>query len=444
MESGILADVIWCNSMTGTYWIGMNVQGHEGCSPACVVNLETKTAEINWRCTGLITPTPTPETTATPIPSNADLSDATNKFTLDFYSQIKGNPGNLFFSGFSMAEAFGILYEGAKGNTAKEIENVFGFDPNAAKRHDAFKSLNARLVPKNGSYQLNVANALWMQKDFAILPDYKQAAIDYYSSEANNLDFKADAEGSRNTINKWVESKTNEKIKDLLPEGSIHPSTRLVITNAIYFKGAWVEEFDKKLTEDGDFKLDATQTRVVSMMHKTDIFKYMENEKLQMLDMDYKGEDLSMLILLPKGNGISELEKELNPANLAAWKTSLASKDVIVTLPKFKFTKNYNLKGQLKAMGIREAFSETADLSGIDGQKDLFVSDAFHKAFVEVNEEGTEAAAATGIIVGMTSVEMPVRIPDFTADHPFIFLIQDNSNGAILFMGRVSNPLLTE
>ncbi|HLC48008.1 MAG TPA: serpin family protein [Candidatus Norongarragalinales archaeon] len=373
------------------------------------------------------------------------MAEANNKFAFDFFAKARETEaGNIFFSPFSMSEAFGILYEGAKGNTARELEAVFGFEPSETVRLGDFKKLNARLNSGSDAYKLSVANSLWIERTYGVYDNYEALARDFYGSEINDADFIRDPEGSRTTINKWVEGKTNNKIIDLLPKGSVSALTRLVIANAIYFKGTWVKEFNKENTREEEFRQGDGKTVKAQMMYRTDkdaVFRYMENEKLQALEMPYKGNDISMLVLLPQNDDIDGLERGLAAKDLEEWRKDMRSQRVDVIFPKFKFTQKYELNDHLKAMGVRDAFTAgKADLTGIEPKRELYVTGAYHKAFVEVNEEGTEAAAATGIVVGITAA-MPPRIPEFRADHPFIFIIQETATGNILFMGKVVDPM---
>lgn len=427
---------------------GMLLFGCASQPPATSSPTPTNTPSITAVPTVTPNPTSTPAPTAIPsvsiTPSDLAMAAANNKFAFDFYSQIKDKEkGNLFFSPFSMSEAFGILSEGAKGNTLSELRAVFGFDPDAAIRQAGFKGINSRLNSPSGAYALSVANSLWIENTYKVLDSYKATARDFYGSEISNIDFAGNPEGSRTTINKWVEGKTNNKILDLLPEGSIDSSTALVIANAIYFKGTWVKEFDKKLTTEEEFGVDNQTTVKAPFMYRTDkdaVYNYMENGRIQMLEMPYKGNSLSMLVILPQNDDIAGLEKGLTAKDVAEWKEVLGKQRVDVIIPKFKFTAPYDLKDYLIDMGLKDAFNPgLADLSGIGGKRDLFVSDAYHKAFVDVNEEGTEAAAATGIVVAKSS--MPIRIPEFKANHPFLFIIQETATGNILFMGKVVDPV---
>jgi serpin B len=254
------------------------------------------------------------------------------------------------------------------------------------------------------------------------------------------VNFVKAAEQARQTINQWVERQTNGKIKDLISRGLLDSMTRLVLTNAIYFKGNWASQFKEDRTREGPFDLLDGSKVQVPMMNQTEQFGYAETDTLQVLELPYVGEELSMVILLPKRtDGIGELERELAGESLSKWLGAVRRQEVIVSMPKFKLTSKFSLGQVLRSMGMTAAFSEQADFSGMTGGRDLFISAVVHQAYVDVNEEGTEAAAATGVTMRVTSVG-PVRTPVFRADHPFIFLIRDTTSDSILFLGRVMNP----
>lgn len=368
----------------------------------------------------------------------AKRADDVNRFTFEIYSVINKESNNVFFSPYSISSAFSMLYEGAQGTTRDELQAVFHYAKDDAERRSIAKSALSELNKPNGNYKLSSANALWVQKDYPILKSYYKILRENYSAKSINLDFVEKTEHSRIIINKWVESKTNKKITNLFPPNSITEDTKAVLTNAVYFKGDWKTQFDKKLTQDNDFKLTAQKAIKTPMMRITKYFDYIENDELQILKMPYKGDNLSMLVLLPK-NDLPSLEKELTAEKLNEWKGKLARNEVSVQFPKFTMNTDYDLITSLSSMGITSVFSDKkADLSGITGDKDLYVNAAIHKAFVDVHEEGTEAAAATGIGAVPTSIPPPPKT--FNADHPFIFLIQDDRTGMILFMGKVTDP----
>ncbi len=369
--------------------------------------------------------------------------DANNQFAFDLYSKYKSNDDNIFFSPYSISTALAMTYEGARGKTAEEMQSVFHFPQDDNIRRPAFARLYNEINKGDKKYTLSTANALWAQNDYPFLGEYFDTIGKYYGGKVTNLDFKTDTENSRVTINNWVEEQTNNKIKDLIPSGAITPDTRLVLTNAIYFKGDWVLQFDKKNTREEDFRKGPTDTVKAQMMRLTGEnvkFNYTETDSLQVLELPYAGNDLSMLVLLPKGDNMTGLESSISAEKLAEWKAGFKEQRVDVYMPKFKFETKYIMAKDLKEMGMPTAFSDYADFSGMTGQKDLRIDQVIHQAFVEVNEEGTEAAAATAVVmVEITSVGGGPRIPVFRADHPFIFIIQEKNTGSILFMGRISD-----
>jgi serpin B len=380
---------------------------------------------------------PTTDDTGVTPEGVAELVKANNQFGLDIYSKVSQEPGNVFISPWSLSSALSMTYEGARGKTADEMKKVMHL-PDAEVRHSSFAKLFNDINKKDKEYQLYTANALWAQKDYPFLPEYLNLVEKYYAGKATNVDFAGNTEQARLTINKWVEDYTNNKIKDLFAPNSLTPLTRLVLTNAIYFKGNWEKQFDKGATHDADFRINAEKNVQVPMMsmHEED-FNYFEDDKLQILEMPYEGEELSMMVLLPKNDDLKTVESIITPDSLELWRSSLRQESMDVYMPKFTFETKYILNDVLKAMGMPLAFSETADFSGMNGKKELFIGIVVHQAFVEVNEEGTEAAAATG--AGMTLSAMPVT-KTFRADHPFVFLIQERNTGNILFLGRVVDP----
>ena len=371
-----------------------------------------------------------------------EIIEANNRFAINLYSQYKSEEGNIFFSPFSISTAMAMVYEGAEGKTAKEIKSVFGFPKYDNSRRNQYSNLLSEINKKDKEYALKTANALWAEQDFQFLDEYLTTVEKYYAGKTTNLDFKNEPDSSRLIINNWVKDKTNNKIKDLFPEGSIHPLTRLVLTNAIYFKAEWLKQFDADKTRDMNFRVNPDKSIKVPMMQRTDrksIFDYTQNEDLQILEMPYAGEDLSMLILLPLDDDIEALENSFTIEKLTEWKKSLRKRRVNIYIPKFKFETKYFMKNTLSNLGMPTAFTNSADFSGMTGTKDLKIDKVIHQAFIEVNEEGTEAAAATGVsIIRKTSIPPPT--PIFKADHPFIFIIQQIKTGNILFMGRVNNP----
>jgi serpin B len=368
-----------------------------------------------------------------------------NEFALDVYAQLRGEEGNLFFSPYSISTALAMTYAGARGQTADEMAKTLHFTLDQEHLHPAMGALIRELNDpgKPSGYQLSVANALWGQKGQPFRKDFLDLTRTDYGAGLHEVDFARATEAARKTINTWVEQQTRDKIKELLKPGILDPDTRLVLTNAIYFKGDWVYQFDKKRTHQADFHVTEKQTVQVPLMSMTNEkgeFKYLKGDDFQALELPYAGKHLAMVLFLPdKLDGLAEFEKGLTAAKLDGWIGQLKpTKEVFVALPKFKMTKEFSLKDMLTKMGMRQAFDpDKADFSGIDGSRDLYISAVIHKAFVDVNEEGTEAAAATAVVIKPTAVRLT---PRFQADHPFLFLIRDNRSGSILFLGRVADP----
>ena len=381
---------------------------------------------------------------------NGSTAEGNNRFAFDLYRQLASSPDspgrNIFFSPYSISSALAITYEGARGTTADEIRSVLHFPADVTLMREGFAATDALLNHGSENYTLRTANALWAEETYQFLPEYVGTAAQWYGANVTNLDFRNNPEGSRATINRWVEEQTEEKIRDLLPAGSIDPLTRLVITNAIYFKGTWAEQFDPNETRDAEFRVGPNEIVQVRMMQRTDedaVFRYTETDALQALELPYAhgdGTGLSMLVLLPKGDNLTAVEERLDAGMVAGLRDSLESQRVKVYFPKFTLETEYSLPRELAAMGMPTAFTGDADLSGMDGTRDRFVSDVVHKAFVDVNEEGTEAAAATGVVVNLVSMPLEDTTPVFRADHPFVFMIVEEDSGTVLFMGRVADP----
>ena len=367
-----------------------------------------------------------------------DVVSANNNFAFELYAKYKSDEGNIFFSPYSISTALAMTYEGARGKTAEEMRNVLHFPADELSRRAAYAKLYNEINKKDKGYKLSTANALWGQKDFSFLQSYTDTVENYYGGKLQNLDFKTETEKSRQTINNWVESQTNNKIKDLIPQGVLGPLTRLVLTNAIYFKGTWLKQFDKGKTKEEDFrtKSGTVKAPMMRLTGKEAKFNYAENDKLQVLEMLYNGNETSILIVLPKDDTANF---DLTLEALNQLKGMLLERRVDVYIPKFKFDTKYLMSKTLSEMGMPTAFSDEADFSGITLEEPLLIDQVIHQAFVEVNEEGTEAAAATAVVMAATSA-MPSPVPEFRADHPFIFIIQQKETGNILFMGRVADP----
>ncbi len=371
-----------------------------------------------------------------------------NAFAFDLYDRLAGENQNLFFSPYSLDSAFAMVYEGARGATAGQIGAVFGFPAASTVREPAFKALNAGLNQPNSTYALSVANALWLQKDFALLPSYTDVVSQVYGGKASLVDYVSDPQSAVDTINAWSALQTHDKIPEILTLAHVNNDTRLVLTNAVYFKGTWKSPFDKSATHTAHFNVGGSHktppTGDVQMMEQNDHFSYAETDSLQALEMPYEGDKLAMLVLLPKAtDGTESIEKGLSSDSLSAIRSHMTRREVDISFPKFTFSTSYTLNDDLKALGLVDAFSDAADFSGIvaPNQGGLTISTVIHKAYIAVDEQGTEAAAVTAIVaVGTSAMVDPLPPVTFTADHPFIFIIEDVQNGNILFIGRVDEP----
>jgi len=377
------------------------------------------------------------------------LAAANTAFSLDLYHQLKSLSGNLFFSPYSISSALAMTYAGAEGKTAEEMAEVFHFLMEEDKLHPAFNALDQYLeglakqeVPNDVGevFQLNIANAIWGQKDFHFESNYLDTLAANYGAGLRLLDYVQEPEESRLIINAWVSDQTKERIQDLIPQGAIDSDTRLVLSNAIYFKATWLEPFEESLTEDMIFHgLDSEDFFVPMMSLSSDVsFPYYQGDGFQAVDLPYLSGQTSMLVLVPDQGNFYEFEAGLNMALLNQAIGELTYRPMYLSFPKFEFESEIGLAQSLAEMGMPTAFSDGADFSGMTNTKDLFISDVFHKAFVSVDEEGTEAAAATAVVMKMTAApENPLRL---NVDRPFLFLIRDHQTNSILFLGRVVEP----
>ena len=374
-----------------------------------------------------------------------ELVSANNGFAFDLYQQLRPQEGNLFFSPYSISTALAMTYGGAHGETEKQMAKTLHFNLPPDKLHPAFAALEKEInaVQQNGKVKLAVANSLWPQKKFALLPEYVALCKTHYGTTVTPLDYVGATEVSRQTINDWVAEKTAKKINNLIQPGMLTTLTRLVLANAIYFKGDWASQFDKEFTGEAPFHVSADKTIPrVPLMHLEREFRYGETPALQVLELPYAGNELSMMILLPKKSDDLADPESITAVQVDQLNKQIERREVNVFLPKFKLGSEFFLNNLLSTLGMTDAFDKTkADFSGMDGEKDLFISAVVHKAFVDVDEEGAEAAAATATITMFNSTaRKPEESVTFKADHPFLFLIRHNQTGAILFLGRVMNP----
>ncbi len=374
-------------------------------------------------------------------PVTAPLVKGNTRFALEMYKQLAEETGNIFFSPYSVSAALGMTSAGARGDTLKEIDQVFHFSEGGP--HQGFRDLDKTLLGSAKPYELNIANRLWLKKGRDFRPEFVNTLADHYGAGAERLDFAGSPEPSRLTINRWVSDRTKTKIPELISKGMINEMTEAVLTNAIYFKGLWASQFKKSDTKKGPFRLEDGQTVSVDLMRQEESFRYREDETAQILELPYKGDDLSMVVVLPRERvSLTQVEKDLTASTINDWVKNLYPQEVQVFLPAFTTRYKKSLPPTLKAMGMPLAFDPNrADFSGIrelTPGENLSVSDVIHEAFVQVDEEGTEAAAATAVGIKLTSMAPPP--PVFRADHPFLFLIRHRPTGTILFLGRLTNP----
>jgi serpin B len=382
--------------------------------------------------------------------SQDDLSKlvgGNNAFALDLYQALKGMEGNLFYSPYSISLALAMTYAGARESTEKQMAATLHYVLPQDRLHPAFNGLDQELSArgqgargKDGKgFRLNIVNAIWGQKGYPFLAQYLDLLAQDYGAGLRTLDFRAAPDASRQAINVWVADQTEQRIKDLIPPGVIDPLTRLVLTNAIYFNAAWANNFEKNATQPADFHLAGASTVKVPMMHQTERLGYAEGSGFQAVTLPYDGRELEMLLLLPEEGKFTEFEKSLDAAKVDSITSGIVPRQVALSLPSYKYESEFSLGKVLAAMGMPVAFSGQADFSGMTGNLELTISEVVHKAFVAVDESGTEAAAATAVIMRATAMPgMPLQV---IVDRPFIFLIRDIKTASIIFMGRVVDPL---
>ncbi|XP_054316877.1 serpin B3 isoform X1 [Pongo pygmaeus] len=387
------------------------------------------------------------------------LSEANTKFMFDLFQQFrKSKENNIFYSPISIASALGMVLLGAKNNTAQQINKVLHFDQvtenitekaatyhvdRSGNVHHQFQKLLTELSKSTDAYELKIANKLFGEKTYQFLQEYLDAIKKFYQTSVESVDFAHAPEESRKKINSWVESQTNEKIKNLIPDEAIGNDTTLVLVNAIYFKGQWEKKFNKEHTKEEKFRPNKNTYKSIQMMrqHTSFHFASLEDVQAKVLEIPYKGKDLSMIVLLPNEiDGLQKLEEKLTAEKLLEWTSSQNMRETHVDLhlPRFKVEESYDLKDTLRTMGMVDIFNGDADLSGMTGSRGLMVSKVLHKAFVEVTEEGAEASAATAVVVKVTSAR-PTN-EEFHCNHPFLFFIRQNKTNSILFYGRFSSP----
>jgi serpin B len=373
----------------------------------------------------------------------AELVAGNSAFAFDLYQAIREEESNLFYSPYSISLALAMTYAGAHGETEHQMADTLHYALPQERLHPAFNALGLELGRRaeggegqEGGFRLNIANSIWGQTGYSFLPEFLDILAENYGAGLRVLDFVSASEDSRLSINDWVSDETESKIEDLLPPNSITSQTVLVLTNAIYFNAAWSSPFSEGLTHDGTFHLLDGSQDTVPMMGQTEYFGYAEGETYQAVELPYEGQELSMVILLPEAGSFEEFAGKLDAERVASMLTDIAPQQVHLTMPRFTYESGFSLKETLAAMGMPAAFS-AADFSGMDGTRSLFIDDVIHKAFVSVDEAGTEAAAATAVTVARAALTQP---KDVKVDRPFVFMIRDIETGAVLFLGHVVHP----
>jgi len=370
--------------------------------------------------------------------SVSELSDEMNTFAFKLYQQLaKESEGNVFFSPYSIFVALAMTYEGAKNETADEMQQLLSFPQQDDITLCSFGKIY-NLLNHDNDYILHTANALWIKEEYPFLASYLQYIEDYYMGKTTEVDF-SNSQQAADLINQWIMQQTNNKIKDLIQSTDINPLTALILTNAIYFKGNWKYAFDSDLTTNRSFWISSNKSIQVPMMNQGDTyltFNYTETEDMQIIEMPYKGDELSMIVYLPKDHNVSNVEDNLTSSHFKTWNALLSPQTVNIVFPKFTLNPEYSLKEPLMNLGMVNPFTNDADFSGMTGKHDLFIEKVKHKAFISVDEQGTEAAAATSVHMTLKAVQSTL----FKADHPFVYCIVHEETNTILFMGRVSNP----
>lgn len=363
-----------------------------------------------------------------------------NAFAFDVYKKLaQSSDNNIFFSPVSISMALGMTYAGANGETKQQMAKALRFPADDKNFHKQIGNLMNELLSKGSKgVEISLANQQWADKSYKFRCKYLCEVKRAYKAPVKRLDFRNKSDESRLVINKWVEDQTRERIKDLLPGGSITNLTTLVLTNAIYFKGQWDSKFQEEDTNNEPFKTASGKEVQARMMNAKEKYNIYQGNGIKLLELPYAGKDFSMLVLLPnEETSLPQVEKQLTLDEINRYIDLMIESEVRIGLPKFKFESKAELKPVLSELGMPIAFSNTADLSRMARNKELKIDEVYHKAFVEVSEEGTEAAAATAVVIVRKSISIPV---DFIANRPFMFMIRENKNGNILFMGRVNNP----
>jgi serpin B len=399
-----------------------------------------------------------PEIIAPEVPENVGASidqekidvlvKGNNLFALRLYGQLRSSNGNLVFSPYSISSALGMLYAGAAGSTAEQMKKVLNFSLHQPDQEAAFywltKYLTAYTSDFGPNFRLLIENSLWVQNGQPLLPEFQKTMSDYFRTNIKQVDFISRSDATRNTINRWVADHTQGRITTILQPNDLASSTRLVLVSAFYMKARWNQVFDASRTQKAPFFPAPSKTILVSMMETTASFPFYQDENVLVVELPYAPPkrdflQLAMLVMLPaKGLDLDDLEKKLSGDQLQKWRTQMVEQRVNVILPKFTSTAAFSLNDSLQNMGMKDAFTNGADFSRITGTTDLSIGKVLHKAFISVDENGTEAAAATAVTMNRTS--MPSQPVVFRADRPFVYIVVEKSTGAILLMGRLSTP----
>lgn len=423
-----LACVAGCDGGT-TNQPPVDTECHDGDKPGCVVQSSKQRIE-------------NPDVPAEDLQA---LVKGNSTFAFDLYQQLRATPGNLFYSPYSISLALAMTWAGAKNQTEADMAAALGFTLPQSKLHPSFNALDLALASRGKNakasdgkgFRLNIANALWGQTGYSFEQPFLDTLAENYGAGMRVVDFHDAPDASADLINQWVDKHTEGKIKELVTSEDISPSTELILTNAIYFNAAWLEPFEEKDTKDGDFVTIDGSTKTVKMMHGYRDTEYGKGDGYQALVLPYDGAELSMVLVMPDAGTFADFEQSLDADKIGEIAGSVTEHSVDVTMPRFKFDGEFSLHKALGALGMEVAFSPEADFSGISTKSALMIQEVIHKSFVSVNEAGTEAAAATAVLVGDTAAPEPATM---TLDHPFLFFIRDNATKAILFVGRVADP----
>jgi serpin B len=387
-----------------------------------------------------------PDTTAQ---EQAELVHGNNRFAWSLFQVLAPSRDNLFYSPHSLSAALAMVYAGAREQTAAEMASALAFTLPPDRLHTAFNWLDLELSRRSeaapdedqsgDTFQLEIANSLWTQQGLTLLPEFAASLTRNYGAGAQTVDFRRQPEAARRAINQWIEQRTAGRIPELFPEDSVDAATQLVLANAVYFKASWLQPWPEEQTEPaGRFQSRTRGAVTVPMMRRQGELRYANQDGLQAVELPYVGDQVAMVAIVPESQSVEDFESQLDASRVAALLEALRSREVRLTMPRFEFRWKASLPEPLAAMGMATAFTPRADLSGIDGSRNLFISAVIHEAFISVDEAGTEAAAATGVGIGRTSA--PIHVVEVRLDRPFVFFIYDRQTGAVLFIGRVVNP----